>query len=792
MNKYRLPSFGRIGLLCIIVGYIPVGIKPAVANTTDTLKPNLFNNVNNSNKVSAKDPVEDKANFSPINQDKSHNFAVVKPTIEDRPNIPKTPLVDFSSSELDASAIAQDLLSGAVKDTAPDSQAQATSRAPASTVPPSLQNQEPLSYQTRSITHYKNPSPSPSLPISSPAPRISDRPQRLSGAVKEATLAGQQVRSRRNPLPKAQPAGTDELQGKSLPKNSPPASSTSPASPTPPPLPDETLQNSAPEQQDSMDQVTNVSQLRDVRPGDWAYEALRELVERYGCIAGYPDGTYRGNRAMTRYEFAAGLRACLNQIEKLIAASTANFASKEDLEKLRRLTQEFQGELATLGTRVDKLEGRVGFLEAHQFSVTTKLNGQAIIAAVGATGGTRYNRPTGGRGTDPNIILVDRLRLNLQTSFTGKDLLITGLQAYNFGGNPFGAGSVQGTLFPGQAFLSSGMSKLSFEPQFPAFDPKDLTRTGVSGNSINLYKLLYIFPVASKLTLFAGTAAEVSDAFPAITPFADDGQDAISRFAGYNPVVRVSGGTSGTGLASAAGFIWPISDKVDLRALYGSANANIAAKGPEAVPGTGISINALGAGVFSGSSVAAAQLTLKPFKTLDIGLNYAHSYHEINILGTGLTEFSSGVLAIGNGNPGVPVTVNSVGGTLTWRFAPKIALSTYGAAFFVNASSRSINASTTVTSWMVGLHFDDLLKKGNAAGLIFGQPLFRTSVGGQAQFKDDPTDRRTTPYHLEGYYRIRVTDNISITPGAFVLFNPEANSRNRTTTVGVLRTTFTF
>jgi hypothetical protein len=39
---------------------------------------------------------------------------------------------------------------------------------------------------------------------------------------------------------------------------------------------------------DPMGQVTNVSQLRDVQPSDWAYEALRSLVERYGCIAGYP------------------------------------------------------------------------------------------------------------------------------------------------------------------------------------------------------------------------------------------------------------------------------------------------------------------------------------------------------------------------------------------------------------------------------------------------------------------------------------------------------------------------
>ena len=61
-----------------------------------------------------------------------------------------------------------------------------------------------------------------------------------------------------------------------------------------------------------MDQVTSVTQLSDVQPTDWAFQALQSLVERYGCIAGYPDGTYKGNRAMTRFEFAAGLNACLD------------------------------------------------------------------------------------------------------------------------------------------------------------------------------------------------------------------------------------------------------------------------------------------------------------------------------------------------------------------------------------------------------------------------------------------------------------------------------------------------
>ena len=72
------------------------------------------------------------------------------------------------------------------------------------------------------------------------------------------------------------------------------------------------------EETGSMGQVTSVSQFSDVQPTDWAFQALQSLVERYGCIAGYPNGTYRGNRAMTRYEFAAGLNACLNWVNELI------------------------------------------------------------------------------------------------------------------------------------------------------------------------------------------------------------------------------------------------------------------------------------------------------------------------------------------------------------------------------------------------------------------------------------------------------------------------------------------
>ena len=100
-------------------------------------------------------------------------------------------------------------------------------------------------------------------------------------------------------------------------------------------------------QEQAVSQVTSVSQLSDVQPGDWAFQALQSLVERYGCIAGYPNGTFRGNRALSRYEFAAGLNACLDRVNELIATATSDLVSKQDLATIQKLQRDFSSELAT-------------------------------------------------------------------------------------------------------------------------------------------------------------------------------------------------------------------------------------------------------------------------------------------------------------------------------------------------------------------------------------------------------------------------------------------------------------
>jgi hypothetical protein len=169
----------------------------------------------------------------------------------------------------------------------------------------------------------------------------------------------------------------------------------------------------------SADQVTSVTQFSDVYPTDWAYQALSNLVEQYGCVAGYPNGTFRGNRAMTRYEAAALLNACLDRVTEVT-------------DELRRLLKEFETELAILRGRVDGLEARVGELEATQFSTTTKLQGKAdfFLGAVKYGDRNQCNNKGGDCNSDGTNMSY-RYTLNLNTSFTGKDRLYTRLRAGN-------------------------------------------------------------------------------------------------------------------------------------------------------------------------------------------------------------------------------------------------------------------------------------------------------------------------------------------------------------------------
>jgi len=173
----------------------------------------------------------------------------------------------------------------------------------------------------------------------------------------------------------------------------------------------------------STEQVSSITQLSDVKPTDWAYQALNNLVERYGCVAGYENGTYLGGKAMTRFEAAALLNACIDRVTEVT-------------EELTRLANEFRNELIVIQGRVAKLEKQVGSLQATQFSTTTKLKGEATFVLGGVDGARLANSSNVG-----NTAFNYDLRLSFDTSFTGKDLLKTRLRSGNFSSQPFGSSS---------------------------------------------------------------------------------------------------------------------------------------------------------------------------------------------------------------------------------------------------------------------------------------------------------------------------------------------------------------
>lgn len=245
-------------------------------------------------------------------------------------------------------------------------------------------------------------------------------------------------------------------------------------------------------------QVTSVSELSDVQPSDWAFTALQRLVEEYGCLEGYPDRTYRGNRALTRYEFAAGLNACLDVVIQLIGEGS-------DLDAIRRLQDEFAAELATIRGRVDTVEADVAELEANQFSTTTKLKGQLDAHLVVPFDDVDANND--GESDDADATFEYRARLNLDTSFTGEDRLRIRLQASDDVDGDLGA--VADGLADASGPAGGIEDNLSVDDIFYSFPVGDRLNVEIAGNSRANSNL-----VSSLIVPYAG---------PAVAEFGEDG-----------------------------------------------------------------------------------------------------------------------------------------------------------------------------------------------------------------------------------------------------------------------------
>jgi hypothetical protein len=506
--------------------------------------------------------------------------------------------------------------------------------------------------------------------------------------------------------------------------------------------------NNQGENRDSLNQVNSVFQLRDVSPGDWAFEALRNLVERYGCIAGYPDGTYRGNRALSRYEFAAGLNACLQQIERLIQANTGGEVTREDLATLQRLTQEFEAELATLGTRVDNLEGRVGFLEDNQFSTTTKLSGSVVFLAGGAFSGDHEDGSLQGEDTDSNPNLVYDAVLDFEASFTGRDELKVSLQSSSEGA------VVQNV---GDAALDN--------PEDP--DPDE-------SNRFAMEDLIYSFPLGQRIQVEIGlndfdpdSAFDYSYGSGAtLSDFTIDGEEAI---------------TDGTGAEDDVGISTNINltDRLSLGVGYTTNDSN--ANDPDV-------------GLFQDYSIAAGLNFSGDRFDVGIGYNYTETVGDDTILEDNIDSNQDlGPSALYN-----EVTQNAIGARGAVRLGSRTEIGAFVEYIdldFEQYANNALASSFNTDGWSFGANiaFFDIGKEGSTLGVAFAS---------RAQFEDTESDNDaldglnlqgdTRTYIAEVSYDFPVNDNISLTPGFVAVFNPERDENNDTIFVGVLRSTFSF
>jgi hypothetical protein len=476
----------------------------------------------------------------------------------------------------------------------------------------------------------------------------------------------------------------------------------------------------------SQEQVTSISQFSDVKPTDWAYQALSNLIERYGCVAGYPNGTFKGGQAMTRFEAAALLNACLDRVTEVT-------------DELKRLMKEFQKELAILKGRVDGLDARVGELEANQFSTTTKLTGYAAFVL----GGNSY----GGNGTLKDDVKAIQggttfnydVRLDLDTSFTGKDLLRTRLRAGNFANSAYG-----------------GNSLTALETAFQ--DP-------AGANVVAINRLFYKFPVGDGFNVIVGPRVRQDDMlamWPSAYP-ADTVLD-IFTYAG-------APGAYSLNLGGGAGITYA-KNGLNASLNYVSANAD------NADPSQG------GIGTNGAASTFTAQLG---YAGTNYGLAFAYTYGQN---GAQLYPGNATPLALSAFNG----TNSNYGLSAYWSpkqsgFIPSI--STGWGYSTLAAPEGSGNGITAAQNWYVGLQWADAFIKGNTLGMAVGQPTFATS-----QFQGKPNDGN---YAWEWWYKFQVTDNISVTPAIYYLSAPigalgrELVGDNALTNFGgLVKTTFKF
>ncbi|AFZ25410.1 Carbohydrate-selective porin, OprB family [Cylindrospermum stagnale PCC 7417] len=479
----------------------------------------------------------------------------------------------------------------------------------------------------------------------------------------------------------------------------------------------------------ALNQINSVSRLSDISVDSWKFQTLQALVEKYNCMNRLSEDMAFSDQRLNRYQFAAGLNTCIVSINKLIINEKSNLIDRESLTEIQRLKTEFSAELKIFDNRVNLLETNINTLKTPQFLPHIELEGEIIFAVTGLAG--RQKAKTTNKPINDNLIFSNRVRLSLESSFTGKDKLQVRLQ----GRNTPELEDATGTK----------MANLGFD--------------GDDDNEVELDEIKYRLALGkeTRITLY-GLGGGLGDLVPSINPlFSGSGDGSISTFGRENPIRRQGGGVG-------VGISHNLNDAANFSLGYIASNAANSERG-----------------IFASPNGAIAQLTLEPTKTTALSFTYVYSRNNLNT-GTG-SELTSDPFD----DQANTITANSFGAEAAWQLNPTIALG--GRVGFIHAKAEDLptDANAMISTWAMLLSLRDIGKKGSFAGFVVGQPpkVTYNSFGGIFKDKD-------TSLHLEAFYHFQITDNLAITPGLFVITSPEHDDSNDSIYVGTVRTTFNF
>ncbi|MBP0017801.1 MAG: carbohydrate porin [Cyanobacteria bacterium SBLK] len=533
-------------------------------------------------------------------------------------------------------------------------------------------------------------------------------------------------------------------------------------------------------EEDPLAELTSVRQLSDVEPTDWAYDALQSLIERYGAIAGYPNLTFRGDRVLSRYEFAAALNTLTGRIEELIAKTTSDLALREDIEILKRLQTEFAEELAVVGTQVDALESRVTQLEENTFSTTTKLSVQAFfhISGITATGditaeGTSVpvdgfstfrlaardpvtNQPVTETVTDsPEITLGEATLIFFNTSFTGRDLLSLNLFQANTDPPSF--------AFHSANFPSAGFHLTETNPIFPLV------------GSVGILEAFYQFPIGDSVNVVIGPAVRADRYFDTI-PYTNYVSGAGMLSSLFSPlfvdVTRLTG----------AVVNWKISPQWELHASYRVDRNEASQEG---------FFDALGK--FANLTF---QLNYSPSNNATIRFGYDRALIQGVDPGSGLaTRLSNNFIGAADDGFGGELQDTFSHNFLInfdWQLSDRFVLFgrySYSTYHLTPRTPGRSEGDVEAQSFQLGMAFPDLWKEG---ALLTVDAVIPFNILSGRDFVVSGNGDGGTQINLSANYFFPINDNVSVMPTIFGVFNTNNFNSNPFVYGGFLRTQFLF